>query len=182
MTGSQTLILSSRKQQGRNNMVIGWKPTRAFIFIPFALLLFILCAVAQPHAALAAQGDAEGQATQMPAFVNGMQVTVNMKEQPEGAEDALLAHGPSVNTIYAGADLDQPQPFFPVINAIQGAGPGFNPLWHQDLITYIPPFTPQNLPLTSEAAVLAAEKAGQITVDRTGIEVYRCSVVGPGPK
>ena len=155
-------------------MVIGWKPACAFIFAPLALLLFILCAVAQPHAALAAPGDPEGASTQMPAFFNGMQVTVNMKEQPAGAETALLANNKNVNQIYAQADLDQMQPFPPVINAIQGNG--FNPLWHQNLITFNPGFMAHAF--TSEADVLAAAKAGEITLNTTGTEVYRCAVVG----
>lgn len=155
-------------------MVTGWKkPARAFIFIPLALLLFTLSAVAQPNAARAAQGDAEGAATQMAAFFNGAQVTVNMKEQPAGAESALLAHNSSVNTIYAQADLDEEQPFPPVINAIQGEG--FNPLWQQILIAFNPGFTPHQF--TSEADVLAAAAAGEITLTPTD-EVYRCSVVG----
>jgi len=36
-------------------MDIGWKSARAFIFIPLALLLFILCTVGQANVALAAQ-------------------------------------------------------------------------------------------------------------------------------
>lgn len=159
-------------------MVIGWKPPRAFIFIPFALLLFILCAVARPNAALAAQRDAVGAATQMSAFFNGQLVTVNMKEQPAGAETALLANNKNVNQIYAQADLDEEQPFPPVINAIQGVG--FNPLWHQNLIVFNPGVMPHRF--TSEADVLAAAApGGEITLVDTG-EVYRCSVVGPRPK
>jgi len=157
-------------------MVIGWKPARAFIFIPLALLLFMLCAVAQPNAAFAAQGNMNGAASQMPAFYEGQSITVNMKEQPTGAESALLAHNPSINTIYAQADLDEEQPFPPVINAIQGDG--FNPLWQQVLIVFNPGFTPHQF--TSEADVLAAAAGPnpEITLHVTD-EVYRCSVVGP---
>src|SRR5262249_39580941 len=114
---------------------------------------------------------------QMPAFYEGNKVTVNMKEQPTGASSALLAHNPSVNKIYANADLDEPQPFAPVINAIQGEG--FNPLWQQFLYQFNSGVTPHQF--TSEAEVLAAAEAGQITLAPTD-EVYRCSVVGPGPK
>jgi len=158
-------------------MVIGWKQARAFIFIPLALLLFILCAVAQPNVAHAAQGNANGAATQMPAFYEDNPVTVNMKEQPAGASSALIAHNSSINTIYAQADLDEEQPFPPVINAIQGEG--FNPLWQQVLIHFNVGFAPHQF--TSEADVLAAAQAGEITLETTD-EVYRCSVVGPGPK
>lgn len=149
------------------------KSARALTFIPLALLLSTL----GPAVAHAAPGDPEGAATQMPAFFNDQPVTVNMVELPSGAEAAILAHNPSHNTIYAEKDLDQVQPFPPVINAIQGDG--FNPLWQQVLVHFNPGVTPHGF--TSEAAVLAARDAGKITLDFTD-EVYRCSVVGPGPK
>jgi hypothetical protein len=158
-------------------MVIGWKPTRAFILIPFALLLLTLCAVARPNVALA-QGNTNGAAGQMPAIYEGEQFTINIKQQSDAAASALLAHNPSVNTIYAIVDLDQPNPQFePVINAIQGEG--FNPLWDQVLYKFNPGATPHQF--QSEQEVLDAAAAGQITLTDT-MEVYRCSVVGPGPK
>ena len=114
-----------------------------------------------------------GAAGQMPALYEGNQVTVNMKQLPDGASASTNANNMSINTIYAYADLDEPQPFKPVINAIQGEG--FNPLWHQVLIRFNSGFTPHQL--TSEAQVLAAAKAGEITLVTTD-EVYRCAVVG----
>ncbi len=149
------------------------KSALAFIFIPLALLL----ATMGPAVAHAATGDPEGVTTQMPAFFNGQQFTVNMVELSGNSEPAIIANNPSHNTIYAQADLDQAQPFPPVINAIQGDG--FNPLWQQVLIHFNPGVTPHQF--TSEAEVLAAAAAGQITLQVTN-EVYRCSVVGPGPK
>ncbi len=165
-------------------MDIGWKPARAFIFIPLALLLVIFCAVGQANVARAAQGSMNGRAAQgsmngaagqMPAFYDGQQVTVNMKELPAGAEGALLANDPSVNTIYASNDLDEEQQFMPVIDAIQGDG--FNPLWQQVLIVFNPGFTPHQF--TSDEQVLAAAAGAhpEITLVVTD-EVYRCSVVG----
>ena len=88
------------------------------------------------------------------------------------ATQALIANNKSVNTIYAYADLDKPQPFAPVINAIQGQG--FNPLWHQVLIRFNSGFTPHQF--TSEAQVLAAAHSGEITLTTTD-DVYRCAVV-----
>ena len=149
------------------------KSALAFIFIPLALALAIL----GPGVAHAATGDPEGATTQIPAFFNGQQFTVNMVELPNGGENAVLANSPSVNTIFAQADLDQAQPFPPVINAIQGDG--FNPHWQQVLIHFSAGVTPHGF--TSEADVQAAAAAGQITLEVTN-EVYRCSVVGPGPK
>src|SRR5262245_36121433 len=126
-----------------------------------------------PTATVAMQGSMNGAAGQMPAFYEGTQVTVNMKELPDNASASTIAHNNSINIIYAYADLDEPQPFAPVINAIQGEG--FNPLWQQVLIRFNAGSTPHQF--TSEADVLAAAKAGEITLVTTD-EVYRCSVVG----
>ena len=157
-------------------MNIRWKSARTSIFIPLALLLSIL----GPGVAHAAPGDPEGAATQMPAFYDGTQFTVNMKEMPAGAEPALLAHNGSINMIFASNDLDEEQIFIPVLDAIQGDG--FNPLWQQVLIVFKPGVTPHQF--TSDTDVLAAAAPGpnqQITLNFTD-EVYRCAVVGPGPK
>ena len=125
--------------------------------------------------ALAVPGDPEGKTTQMPAYYDHELFTVNMFEVP--GEGAILEHNKSVNEIFAYADLDEEQPFTPVIDAIQSDG--FNPLWHQNLIVFIPPATPRQL--FSDDEVAAAVASGEITLDSTD-EVYRCSVVGPGPK
>ena len=148
-------------------MNIRRKSARAFISIPLALLLSIL-GTGVAHAA-----STNGAAGQMPAFYDGDQFTVNMKEMPAGASAALIAHNPSINTIYATNDLDEEQDFFPVIDAIQGDG--FNPLWRQVLIEFTGSDPHQ---FTSDEQVLAAAAAGEITLDVTD-EVYRCSVVGP---
>jgi hypothetical protein len=119
-----------------------------------------------------------GAAGQMPAFYEDQQVTVDMKEMPDNASPTLIAHNKSINTIYAGADLDEEQPFPPVIDAIQGEG--FNPLWQQVLITFMDPNDPNAvLGFTSEDEVLAAAAGPnpEITLVTTD-EVYRCSVVG----
>lgn len=155
-------------------MNIRRKSARALIFIPLALLLSML-GTGVAHAA-----SMNGAAGQMPAFYEDQQVTVNMKEMPDNASPTLIAHNKSINTIYAGADLDEEQPFPPVIDAIQGEG--FNPLWQQVLITFTDPDDPNAvLGFTSEDDVKAAEQAGEITLTVTD-EVYRCSVVGPKPK
>jgi hypothetical protein len=150
-------------------MNIRSKLARAFIFIPLALLLSIF-GTGVAHAA-----SNNGAAGQMPAFYDGDLFTVNMKEIPDGASAALIAHNPSVNTIYASNDLDEEQEFIPVIDAIQGDG--FNPLWHQVLIVFNPGFTPHQF--TSDEQVLAAAAGDnpEITLNVTD-EVYRCSVVG----
>ncbi|WP_143194437.1 hypothetical protein [Micromonospora sp. CB01531] len=152
-------------------MNIRRKSARAFISIPLALLPVILGAGAA-HAA-----SMNGRAGQMPAFYDDVMHTVNMKEMPTGASAALIAHNPSINMIFATNDLDEEQEFIPVIDAIQGDG--FNPLWRQVLIVFNPGVTPQQF--HSDDEVLAAQRDGLITLNVTD-EVYRCSVVGPGPK
>src|SRR5262245_13166501 len=67
--------------------------------------------------AIAPAASTNGAASQMPGFYEDHQVTVNMKEEPDMASASLIAHNKSINTIYAYADLDLPQPFKPVINA-----------------------------------------------------------------
>jgi hypothetical protein len=155
-------------------MDILWKSVRAFVVF---VLLYILCAAGLTSVALA-QGNPNGAAGQMPAFFDGEMVTVNMKEMPDPTEDegGPLTDRPNANTIYASNDLDDPQDFEPVINAIQGDS--FNPLWNQVIIVFNPGFTPHQF--TSEAAVLAAAAGPnpEITLVET-FEVYRCAIVGP---
>jgi hypothetical protein len=138
------------------------------------LALLGLCWIAgQTNVAFANKDHTEGPDMQMPVFYDGVQFTVNMFEVP--GEEAILEHNKSVNEIYATNDLDEEQEFLPVIDAIQGDG--FNPLWHQILIVYnVEPFQ-----LTSDTEVDEAVDLGLITLNETD-EVYRCSVVGPGPK
>src|SRR6266487_2445739 len=136
----------------------------------------LLSAATAPSVAFAAQGSMNGAAGQMPAFYDGAQFTVNMKEMPAGAEGSLLATNPSINTIYASNDLDEEQDFIPVIDAIQGDG--FNPLWQQVLIVFNRGFTPHQFVSDEQVLAAAAGHDPEITLDVTD-EVYRCSVVGP---
>ncbi len=116
-----------------------------------------------------------GAAGQMPAYYEGDLFTVNMKEMPNS--DPLIEHNKSVNEIYATNDLDEEQEFAPVIDAIPGED--FNPLWIQILIVFNEGVTPHQF--VSEDEIDAAVASGEITLNETD-EVYRCSVVGPGPK
>jgi hypothetical protein len=63
-----------------------------------------------------------------------------------------------------------------VIDAVPGQD--FNALWLQVRISFNTGSTPHQF--TSEADILAAAAAGEITLTSTG-EVYRDSVVGAGP-
>jgi hypothetical protein len=155
------------EDQRRNHMDIGRKSARAFI----ALALLCICWGAYQTNVALAQGSPNGAASQMPAFFNGAEFIVNMFEVP--ASDPLLAHSPVLNKIWATNDLDEPQIFEPVINALPGQG--FTPLWRQILIVFNNNNTPRQF--KSEAEVLAAAANREITLVRTD-EVYRCSVVG----
>ncbi len=124
---------------------------------------------------LAQKGNMNGAAGQMPAYYDAELFTVNMKEMPNS--DPLIEHNKSTNVIYATNDLDEEQDFVPVIDAIQGDG--FNPLWLQVLIVFNEGVTPHQF--FSDDEVLDAAAEGEITLDVTD-EVYRCAVVGPGPK
>jgi len=124
---------------------------------------------------LAAKGNTNGAAGQMPAYYDGDLFTVNMKEMPGGGGASIIAHNQSLNEIYASNDLDDEQDFIPVIDAIQGDG--FNPLWHQILIVFNPGFTPHQFTSDEEVEAAAAGPNPEITLAETD-EVYRCSVVG----
>ena len=117
--------------------------------------------------------DSEGAATQIPAFFNGKSVTINVLQLSDNAAASILANNPRLQTIFVTNDLDEPQTFAPVLSAVPGQN--FNGLWDQVLIQFNPGVTPHQF--TSEADILAAAQAGQITLINTG-EVYRDSVVG----
>jgi hypothetical protein len=128
--------------------------------------------VALTGGAALAQGSTKGAANQRPVFYEGELVTVNMFEVP--ASDPLLEHNGAVNTIYATNDLDEPQDFNSVIDAVPGDA--FNPLWHQVLIVFNQGVTPHQFVSEDEVLAAAAGTHPEITLVSTD-EVYRCSVV-----
>ena len=138
-----------------------------------------LLALAASLGGWALAGSPNGSAGQMPAYYDDHLFTINFKELPSGAEQALLSNNtPQINTIYMSDQaMAEGFDFISVIDAIQGDG--FNPLWREVQIVFAPGVMP--FQLTSDTDVLAAVAAGLITLDPTD-EIYRCSVVGPGPK
>ena len=136
------------------------------------ILVIGIVVVALTGSAALAAGGTNGAASQRPVFYEGKLVTVNMFEVP--GEGSILPKNPSTNTIYASNDLDEPQAFNSVIDAIPGDG--FNPLWHQVFIVFNQGFAPHQF--VSEAQILAAAAGAhpEITLVSTA-EVYRCSVV-----
>jgi hypothetical protein len=129
----------------------------------------------QTNVALAARGNTNGAAGQMPAYYDGELFTVNVKELAEAASDAILQHNPSFNEIFVTNDLDEEQDFVPVIDAIPGDG--FNPLWRQVFIVFNEGFAPHQFVSDEEIEEAAAGTDPEITLVDSD-EVYRCSVVG----
>ena len=128
---------------------------------------------ASPTVLVATHGNPNGAAGEIPAFFAGRSVTINVNELSETAAASIIAHNKNLNIIYVTNDLDEPQEFTPVINAVPTQG--MNALWLQVKIEFNAGVTPRQF--TSEADILAAVKAGDITLINTG-EVYRDSVVG----
>jgi hypothetical protein len=125
---------------------------------------------------VAGASNENGRGSARPVYYDGKLVTVNMVELSDDAAEQIIANNTSANIIYAYADLDEPQPFNSVIDAIPTDG--FNPLWLQMLIVFNSGFTPHQF--TSDEEVLAAASGSnpEITLVNTG-EIYRCSVIGP---
>ena len=131
-------------------------------------------ALAAPKATASLAGSVKGAGGEMPAFYDGTLLTINSVEVPEGASDATIESDKSLNEIYATNDLDDPQDFFPVIDAIQGDG--FNPLWRQNLIVFNAGFTPHQFKSDEEVLAAASGTNPEIHLIATD-EVYRCAVV-----
>ena len=119
----------------------------------------------------------KGAASEIPAYYDHALLTIQFVEFSAVSEQQLLAHNGSLNFIYqSDPGLPGDQPFISVIDAIPTDG--FNPIWEEVQIA----FTDGNTPVQffSDNEVLAAEKAGIITLTKTG-EVYWCPVVGQKP-
>ena len=123
---------------------------------------------------VAAAGSVKGAGGEMPAYYDDQLLTINSVEISETAADQVGSN-PSHNEIFVTNDLDDPQDFIPVIDAIQGDG--FNPLWEQILVVFNPGVTPRQFLSDDEVEQAAAVAHPEITLVDTH-EVYRCSVVG----
>jgi hypothetical protein len=145
------------------------KKTLRFLFLPM---------VAFSIAGSLRAASLNGSAGDMPAYYDHKLFTINFKEMPEDAAQAIREHNRSLNLIFMSEDpLPDGSEFVAVIDAIQGDG--FNPLWLELEIEFTPGHAPRQL--FSDDEIEAALNAGEITLEVTD-EVYRCSVVGPGPK
>jgi hypothetical protein len=136
---------------------------------------FLLWNAPYANRVLASGPSPNGAAGEMPAFHDGEEVTINIYQLSANASAQILAKNQNLNMIFASNDLDQPQEFIPVIDAIQGQG--FNPLWHQFFIKFNAGFTPHQFTSAQDVEDAASGTNPEITLVDTG-EVYRCSIVG----
>ena len=126
---------------------------------------------------IANRGSENGVASARPVYYDGNLVTVNMVQLSDKASAQLIANNTSTNVIYASNDLDEPQDFNSVIDAIPTDG--FNPLWLQKLIVFNAGFTPHQFFSEKEVLAAASGPNPEITLVNTG-EIYRCSVIAAG--
>jgi hypothetical protein len=122
-------------------------------------------------------GKENGVASARPVYYDGNFVTVNMVQLSDKAAAQLIANNTSTNVIYAYNDLDEPQDFNSVIDAIPTDG--FNPLWLQKLIVFNAGFTSHQFFSDDEVLAAASGPNPEITLVNTG-EIYRCSVIAAG--
>jgi hypothetical protein len=119
-----------------------------------------------------------GSAGEMPAYYDHQLFTINFKSLPEGGTQANLQHNSSINVIFmSDPGLPGGEMFVSVLDAIQGDG--FNPLWMEVQVTFTAGHTPRQL--YSDDEIFSAMASGEVTLQATG-ELYRCAIVGPGPK
>jgi hypothetical protein len=116
-----------------------------------------------------------GRESARPVYYDSELFTVNMKEISEDAAAKIIKNNSSANIIYAYNDLDDPQDFNSVIDAIPADG--FNPLWLQMLIVFNPGFTAHQFFSDEEVLDAASGANPEITLVNSG-EIYRCSVIG----
>jgi len=124
----------------------------------------------------ATSSSENGRESARPVYYDGKLVTVNMVELSDDASEKIIASNSSTNTIYAYNDLDEPQDFNSVVDAIPTDG--FNPLWLQMLIVFNAGFTPHQFVSDDQVLAAASGPNPEITLVNTG-EIYRCAVIGP---
>ena len=121
------------------------------------------------------KANVNGRGGAREVLYDGKLVTVNMVELSDDAAEKIIESNQSTNVIYASNDLDEPQDFKSVIDAIPTDG--FNPLWLQKLVVFNAGFTPHQFFSDEEVEAAASGANPEITLVNTG-EIYRCSVIG----
>jgi hypothetical protein len=128
----------------------------------------------QSQTKVSANSSENGVSSARLVYYDGKLVTVNMVELSDDAAAKIIANNTSTNVIYAYNDLDDPQDFNSIIDAIPTDG--FNPLWLQKLIVFNSGFTPHQFFSDDEVLAAASGPNPEITLVNTG-EIYRCSVI-----
>lgn len=104
----------------------------------------------------------------MPAYYDHQLFTIQFVEFSPTVEKMLIKHNSGLIFIYqSDPGLPGGQPFISVIDAIPTDG--FNPIWEEVQIAFIPPNMPVQLFSDDEVLTAAANK--RITLTETG-EVY----------
>ena len=124
----------------------------------------------------ASSSSENGRESARPVYYDANLVTVNMVVLSDNESEQIIASNTSTNTIFAYNDLDEPQDFNSVIDAIPTDG--FNPLWLQKLIVFNAGFTPHQFFSDDQVLSAASGSNPEITLVNTG-EIYRCAVIGP---
>jgi hypothetical protein len=141
------------------------------------LLLVVSCTKEKMSGSLSnpsASNQIDARSATTPAYYDSAIVQITLSEYPPDQSLDFIAHNKSINRIFATKDLQLPQDFIAVIDALQGEK-GFNPLWQRYLITFNSGFTPHQF--YSDDQIYAAVTRGEITLTATN-EVYKCAVVG----
>jgi hypothetical protein len=156
------------------------KTQSILILASLAILSCNKSSLVEPQSSLsttiANNASENGRESARPVYYDDELFTVNMKELSEDAAAKIIENNISVNIIYAYNDLDDPQDFNSVIDAVPADG--FNPLWLQMLIVFNPGFTPHQFFSDEEVLDAASGSNPEITLVNSG-EIYRCSVIGP---
>src|SRR5437588_7888750 len=140
---NRTLISISARRAKEDHML---KRLRAYErqLKQWLLVLLLVLAGSLAVSGQALAGSDNGSAGLMPAFYDGRLFNINFKEQPATGESSLLNHNGSINTIYM---CDQCESmgfmFVSVLDAIQGDG--FNPLWREVQVVFLPGHSPRQL-------------------------------------
>jgi hypothetical protein len=159
------------------NQVLGKLRYWVDVTVCAAVLLAVIMCVGSPAAAQSTNGSAG----QMPAYYDDQLFTINFMLLPAGT--VVLSKNTQTNLIFMSDQFESltGTPFTSVLNAITGAGRGFNPLWQEVQIVFRDPVTgaattPRQF--TKDDDILTAATQHQITLVFT-LELYRCAVVGP---
>src|SRR5436309_14606136 len=113
---------------------------RCSLTLPIGLAVLVTSCSAAPtgvvarqnagRSLLSADASANGRGGVMPAYYDAQLFTINFKEEPGGAEHAVLAHNSSINTSYMCDACEAAGVMFTSVrDAIHGDS--LHPLWPQ---------------------------------------------------